>query len=336
MMSKVLIEGFGVNKGACGGSTPPTVYNVFDEQTFRDALNATEPRIINFAITGELLVENTIEASNLKHVTIFGNGCIVRYLDEDRPLQFVNCSDVIISRLAVYSSENGGNIGDCLLLYNCQRMVIDHCTFKYSTDELVGINGSSFITLQWCIFAFALDCTHSRPECHSMGVLCTNGSHSITFHHNLFAHNKERNPRIADSGTYELINNVLYNCPHGISLHDDARSNIVGNIQIQGANSSDSEVGAFISTNAGKAFVFNNLCLSRTSDEQPQSDAFNQIIDQLASRINIDAIYHVNSETDAIQAYFNVMRNVGAINNDMVLRSILLHAGSITNTPLEA
>jgi hypothetical protein len=45
-----------------------------------------------------------------------------------------------------------------------------------------------------------------------MGVLLGGGSSNVSLHHNLMAHNRQRNPRL-QSGIYDIVNNVIYN-PH--------------------------------------------------------------------------------------------------------------------------
>ena len=47
--------------------------------------------------------------------------------------------------------------------------------------------------------------------CHGMGLLLgSQGSNNISVHHNLFAHNVQRNPLIQTSGTVDFINNVSF------------------------------------------------------------------------------------------------------------------------------
>jgi len=86
--------------------------------------------------------------------------------------------------------------------------------------------------MQWSTIEEAA--TEGHPEGdHNYGLLNYGGSASV--HHNLFAHNRNRNPALA-TGPSESINNVAYNVRHGFVNHNDASGEItiVGNTFIQG------------------------------------------------------------------------------------------------------
>ena len=75
--------------------------------------------------------------------------------------------------------------------------------------------------MQWSIVSEALDCSTHPDGCHSKGMLLgSEGGHSVSVHHNLFAHNEIRNPQASSAcGTpdepaqclTDVRGNVIYN-----------------------------------------------------------------------------------------------------------------------------
>ena len=63
------------------------------------------------------------------------------------------------------------------------------------------------MTVQWSIISEGLNNSHHHKGPHSAGLL-SSGS-SVTVHHNLFAHNDIRNPRVRQQA--DIVNNVIYN-----------------------------------------------------------------------------------------------------------------------------
>ncbi len=70
--------------------------------------------------------------------------------------------------------------------------------------------------MQWSIIAESLrNSCHSADgggtEPHGYGSLLRYGNGTYTFHHNLYAHHSNRNPRIGDNLSVDWVNNVIYN-----------------------------------------------------------------------------------------------------------------------------
>jgi hypothetical protein len=101
------------------------------------------------------------------------------------------------------------------------NVIVDHSSFSWATDEVSNVYYAAHdITVQWSILGEGLDCaTHielGARQCHSMGMLLGSvGARDISIHHNLFAHNRHRNPRIKTMGTTDVVNNVVYNSGSG-------------------------------------------------------------------------------------------------------------------------
>lgn len=100
---------------------------------------------------------------------------------------------------------------------NAPKMMIDHCSFSWSTDEVLSTKDKSSITVQWSIISDSLNMSIHDKGAHGYGGIW--GGTNMTFHHNLIASNNSRNPRLdrdfrleKDAPLlFDLRNNVFYN-----------------------------------------------------------------------------------------------------------------------------
>ena len=103
------------------------------------------------------------------------------------------------------------------------NIIIDHSSISWAIDE----NLSTWrdpekpytirdITVQWSIISeglhnsIHLDEGATETDPHSMGAIFGQDGTNMTVHHNIFAHNWARNPRISGIIHSEIINNVIY------------------------------------------------------------------------------------------------------------------------------
>jgi hypothetical protein len=100
---------------------------------------------------------------------------------------------------------------------NAPKMMIDHCSFSWSTDEVLSSKDKSSITVQWSIISDSLNMSIHDKGAHGYGGIW--GGTNVSYHHNLIANNNSRNPRLdrdfrleKDAPLlFDLRNNVLYN-----------------------------------------------------------------------------------------------------------------------------
>lgn len=221
-------EGYG--KYATGGRGG-TVYEVTNLNSsgpgsLGEALGASGARTVVFKVSGTIDGDFSIAHGNITIAgqTAPGDGIAIK-----GKLRFDNISNVIIRYLRVRGEVNDDAFGG---RYN-DNVIIDHVSTSWSSDEVMSVYHGSNITIQWCMI------TEACGGNHAFGGIW--GNDQSTYHHNLFAHNIDRNPRIASgSGYNDFRNNVIYNWQyeslHGGEMHQgsDARfqfcsTNVVAN-----------------------------------------------------------------------------------------------------------
>ncbi len=110
-----------------------------------------------------------------------------------------------------------GNLGG-------KNIIIDHCSISWSSDEALTIYRGDSVTVQWNIVAEPLNYSYhyeGDADFQEHGYVGIWGAKRGSFHHNMLAHAKGRNPRFAGISTYspaeigventDFRNNVIYN-----------------------------------------------------------------------------------------------------------------------------
>lgn len=186
------IEGFG--SSATGGSGGRTIW-VSDPDDLRYALELAEPRTI-YMEDGLYELESPIEiySGNVtlagKDATITGRGIRL----------FAN--NAIFNNIRIRPGDLSYP-SDSLEITNSWDVVVDHCSFSDSVDELFQVTGGGRITVQWCIF--------SNPiGDHPYGPWTQHNVQGLTMHHNLVANCQTRLPDIY-GGKVDLRNHIVIN-----------------------------------------------------------------------------------------------------------------------------
>lgn len=238
-------------RGALEDNKDIEVYHVKNlndsgEGSFRDAVSKGN-RIIVFDVSGmiDLQSQLTIGHDNLTILgqTAPGDGICFRSNNIK-----VGASNVILRylRFRVGSKLSDGSdtrAQDGLeVTDNCQNVIIDHCSISWGTDENLSAYAVKDVTVQNCIIAEALNqSVHDKGE-HSYGGIW--GGVNVSFHHNIIATHKSRNPKIGTSETVamtsgytdketviDMWNNVIYNWGDkaGYGAENGANVNLVNN-----------------------------------------------------------------------------------------------------------
>ncbi len=128
---------------------------------------------------------------------------------------------------------------DSLNVDNSVNVIIDHVSASWSIDETLSVTHSDRVTVQWSLITESLNNSCHLEGQHGYGSLLRYGNGGLTFHHNLYAHHFNRNPRLGDDLGLDFVNNVVYDWGTDAGYSGDAsegtpRLNYVGNYVIAG------------------------------------------------------------------------------------------------------
>ncbi|MDD5206479.1 MAG: hypothetical protein PHS17_13715 [Desulfobacterales bacterium] len=335
-------EGFGATSlGGRGKSTPPysfTVHAVTNLNnsgagSFRAAVEASGPRFVVFKIGGTIALTSGITISNpyiyIAGQTAPGGGITIRG-GEVR----VQTHNVTIRYLTFRRGAGGDN--HALLIAdngnsNVHDIIVDHCTLSWGTDEVLSTWYRVYnFTSQWNIVSEGLDCSTHSEGCHSKGGAfggwyfderhSAGGAYNLSVHHNLFAHNRERNPVFDVVGTSQSVNNVSYNMSSRSHMYYDrgeftqAKNNVIKNFTKAGPASAKQPYTAQVwkyspNSISWGMYVEGNIDSYRTSDTQAQEVSVEPgSRGYLVSKRFPDPTI---TETSAAQAYKDVLASAG-------------------------
>ncbi|MBD2355845.1 hypothetical protein H6G41_14670 [Tolypothrix sp. FACHB-123] len=230
-------EGFGATSVGGRGGRVIEVTNLNDSGpgSLRAALEAEGARIVVFRVAGVITLKDTIRIKN-SYLTVAGQtapggGIILKGTDNNILNIRKGAHDIIIRylRLRNGSGKANGSGHDNLTINGGYNIIVDHVSLSWSTDENASLfrttkdPGIYNVTIQRSIMAEGL-------KGHSNGLIVTGRVNEtdptnpiedwrkisqISIHHNLFAHNTHRNPRVTSAAS-EIINNVMYNWKYQI------------------------------------------------------------------------------------------------------------------------
>lgn len=189
-------EGHGryVTGGRGGEIRHVTNLNDSGPGSLRQALNGTKPKIIVFDVSGYIDLKSQLNMTS--NTTIAGQtapegGITLRYYT----LYFGISDNVIVrfirSRRSQVKDVNDG--ADATWGRNRKGIIIDHCSFSWSIDEVASFYDNRNFTLQWTTIAEGLANPGHSKGAHSYGGIW--GGKNASFHHNFLAHVQNRCPR---------------------------------------------------------------------------------------------------------------------------------------------
>ncbi len=267
-------EGWGAETpGGRGGRTlvVDTLEDVVADDgttSLREALLETGPRTIVFAVSGvshlrsPLVLGETPSGQMFKafgqnphgFVTIAGQtapgGGIAL---SGYPFIIGNyVSDVVVRFLRFRNSIRDAeglhgpvSLGDGIDFQHTRRVVIDHCSVAWATDEGISLEriDNHDITVQYSLVAETL--LHGGHESgdHSRAMNVAYGADRISIHHNLFLSNNRRSPHLVGDRfseitlhpVFDVRNNLIYNYgERGLHFGIGAQANVVKNLLLAG------------------------------------------------------------------------------------------------------
>jgi len=232
--------GFGIHTPAGSGRhlDPPrtrvikvTNLNAKGPGSLRAALEAEGPRVVVFEVSGNIDFA-PYGSLTIRHpyVTVAGHTAPSPGITLKGCELIVRASDVLLQHIRVRVGdlrdptrpERDPRSGwtqwserDCMKVGG-DRVVVDHCSFSWATDENVQTRGND-LTFRHCIFSEALDSAKHHKGGHSRGLLIMNQGPANTRREgqrvavigNLFAHNKGRNPTVNGGAVAVIANNLV-------------------------------------------------------------------------------------------------------------------------------
>lgn len=236
-------EGFGAaaTGGRGGQVVKVTNLNAFGPGSLQAALDLPGPRIVVFTDSGVIDSDIYIPHGNLTIAgqTAPGAGITIRgrlYSNYNTGIDNIIIRHLRIRPRTYTPVEGPVDQYDGMRFSFNHRAIFDHVSAAFGADETVDLYAAQDVTIQYSTIEQS---STAGPAGHNYGLINGPNGLRISVHHNLFAHNSNRNPAIAN-GPAEARNNVAYNVRHGFIHHNPASGdfNIVGNYYKQGPNDS--------------------------------------------------------------------------------------------------
>jgi len=223
------------------GEEKTTVYRVTNLNTegrgsLREALEAIGPRTVVFEVSGNidftpfggLGITNpyiTVAGQTAPSPGITLKGCELGIGTHDVVLQHIRirAGDMIDPKRPLKNQAGWTQFSerDCVKVGG-DRIVIDHCTFSWATDELVQTRARN-VTFRRNLFAEALNSTKHHKGSHSKALLILDqgsrdkvvpeeqrDSRYVAVIDNLFAFNADRHPAMQGGARVVVANNFIY------------------------------------------------------------------------------------------------------------------------------
>ncbi|HEY3053131.1 MAG TPA: right-handed parallel beta-helix repeat-containing protein [Thermoanaerobaculia bacterium] len=193
-----------------------------------DAIKQREPRLVVFEVGGVIDLGGRTLVVISPHLTIAGQTAPDPGITLIRGGLIVETHDVVIQHIAVRPGDNGATrpwepdaLGARRGKEPVHHVVFDHCSATWGVDENLSVSGPADadgidatahdVTLSHCLIAEGLShATHSKGE-HSKGTLIHDGVRNVAIIGCLYAHNRERNPRLKGGTTTHIADSVMYN-----------------------------------------------------------------------------------------------------------------------------
>lgn len=203
-------EGFGRYTTGGRGGKVVHVTNLNDSGTgsLRQAVSGNAKKIVVFDVGGVIALEKDLAIG--KNTTIEGQtapapGITLRYYTV-RPAEN-NIIRFIRIRRGQEKDVNDG--ADAIWNRHISHVILDHCSFSWSIDEVASFYDNNNFTMQWCTIGESLTNAGHGKGAHGYGGIW--GGKEASFHHNLLIHLNNRTPR---------FNGARYNW-NGYTANDD-------------------------------------------------------------------------------------------------------------------
>ena len=171
-----------------------TNLNDSGEGSLREALKGDKPKTIVFDVSGYIDLKSQLDITS--NTTIAGQtapepGVTLRYYT----VYFGKCDNVIVRYIRFRRSQvkDVNDRADATWGRKRNQIMLDHCSFSWSIDEVASFYDNNNFTMQWSYIAESLTNPGHSKGAHGYGGIW--GGKLASFHHNLIAHVTNRAPR---------------------------------------------------------------------------------------------------------------------------------------------
>ncbi len=214
------------------------VTNLNDSGTgsFRAAVSGSDYKTVVFDVGGVIALNSDLvigENTTIAGQTAPDPGITIRYYT----LRPNNNNIIRFIRVRRGEERNVNDGADAIWQREKNGIIIDHCSFSWSIDEVASFYDNNNFTMQWCTLGESLLNAGHGKGAHGYGGIW--GGKLASFHHNLICHVQNRSPRFCgarydwggftsnklyaqyrwenavQSEIVDFRNCVIYNCGNG-------------------------------------------------------------------------------------------------------------------------
>jgi hypothetical protein len=227
-------------RGGAGGQIIRVInLNESGPGSYRAALEAAGPRIVVFEVGGVIDMQGKNITVKNPFITVAGQTAPHPGITVIKSETNIATHDVIIQHLMFRPGEFGrakrsGADQDGISTTGAAfRVIVDHCSFSWATDENLSVGGPRFdgaqasdwrqntshnITYSYnLIYEGLANSVHVKGE-HSKGTLVHDNANGVLLYGNIYASNRERNALFKGGVQAAMVNNLIFN-PGAKAVH---------------------------------------------------------------------------------------------------------------------
>ena len=331
-------EGFGAVATGGRGGRVMIVETLASEGpgSLGEALATCEPRIVVFRVSGVIEGDQEIACGDLTIAGQTAPGAGITIAGRLIGAYDTSVGNIIIRHVRVRPpplTEVDPDLGpqyDAIQLSRQRRVILDHVSVSWASDETIDLYEAQDVTLQWV--SIEESSTEGHPEGrHNYGLINGPDGARVTIHHSLCAHHYYRCPALA-TGPAEVVNNVVYDVRQGF-LHNNPATgefHITGNV-FRAGPSADLFPFYFDDEDPGGASYYlrdnhiddPGVFVGEVDDIWQEPYLHPTFADALGADGRIDAptdFGHAITEQAPLDAYALVLEGAGAFPRDVVTR----------------